>query len=232
MYTGTLANMRVPRLVVAVVGAAMLTAPSVAAAPTVCAELGGVVEAGFTCHVQASGPGYTVDMTFPLGYPDEQAIVDYLSQTREGFVNVAGTPDAANRELEMDVTAESLSSVRTRSVVLKLFQDVGSAHPTTWYRSFTFDTVTGKPVTFDSLFPPDSKPLDVIFPIVQRELESETGLAGSISPGDGRDPTHYQNFAITDDSVIFYFGRAELLPSYAGETSVKIPRSELPPLVL
>ena len=41
---------------------------------------------------------------------------------------------------------------------------------------------------------------------------------------------HYQNFAVTDDSVIFYFGRAELLPSYAGETSVTVPRSALPPL--
>jgi hypothetical protein len=67
---------------------------------------------------------------------------------------------------------------------------------------------------------------------VARELESKTGLRGSISTGDGLDPSHYQNFAITDDSVIFYFGRAELLPSYAGESSVTIPRSSLPPLQL
>jgi hypothetical protein len=171
-------------------------------------------------------------MTFPLGYPDEQAIIDYLSQTREGFVKVAQDPDAHSQPLEMDVTAESLRSAQTRSVVLKLFEDIGSAHPTTWYRSFTYDTARGKPVSFDTLFAPDAKPLDVIFPIVQRELETGTGLAGSVSPGDGRDPTHYQNFAVTDDAVIFYFGKAELLPSYAGETSVTVPRNELPPLAL
>jgi len=221
--------MRITSLAAALVGAAVLAAPAASGAPGSCAALGGVVQAG-DCHVQASDPAYTVAMTFPLGYPDEQAIVDYLSQTREGFVNVAKTPDARNQPLEMDVTAESLRSAQTRSVVLKLFQDVGSAHPSTWYRSFTYDTARAKPVTFDTLFAPDAKPLDAIFPIVQRELETGTGLTGSISPGDGRDPTHYQNFAITDDSVIFYFGQAELLPSYAGETSVTVPRSALPPL--
>lgn len=221
--------MRILSLVAALLGGAVLVAPAVTASPEACAALGGSVQAG-QCRVQASDPAYTVDMTFPLDYPDEQAIVDYLSQTREGFVNVAQTPDARNHPLEMDVTAESLSSAQTRSVVLKLFQDVGSAHPTTWYRSFTYDIARAKPVTFDTLFAPDSRPLDVIFPIVQRELEAGTGLAGSISPGDGRDSTHYQNFAITDDAVIFYFGRAELLPSYAGEASVTVPRSELPPL--
>ena len=54
----------------------------------------------------------------------------------------------------------------------------------------------------------------------------------SISPGDGRDPSHYQNFAVTDDAVIFFFGRAELLPSYAGATSVTVPRNDIPPLQL
>lgn len=223
--------MRILSLTAALLGGAVLAAPTAVGAPAACAAVGGVV-AGGDCRVRATEPAYTVDMTFPLDYPDEQAIVDYLTQTRDGFVNVANTPDARNQPLEMDVTAESLRSAQTRSVVLKLFQDIGSAHPTTWYRSFTYDIARGKPVTFDTLFAPDSKPLDVIFPIVQRELEAGTGLAANISPGDGRDPSHYQNFAITDDSVIFYFGRAELLPSYAGETSVTVPRSALPPLQL
>ena len=223
--------MRILSLAIGLVATAVLAAPPAAGAPGSCAALGGVVQSG-NCRVQASDPAYTMDMTFPLGYPDEQAILDYLSQTREGFINVAKTPEARDHPMEMAVTAESMSSAQTRSVVLKLFQDVGSAHPTTWYRSFTYDIARGKPVTFDTLFAPDAKALDVIFPLVQRELETETDLAGSISPGDGRDSSHYQNFAITDDSVIFYFGRAELLPSYAGETSVTVPRSALPPLQL
>lgn len=212
-------------------GALAVAVPAVAA-PAACTALGGVVEAGEICRVQASDPAYTMDMTFPLGYPDEQAIVDYLSQTRAGFVNIAGTPDSRNLPYQMEVAAESFRSAQTRSVVLTLFQDVGSAHPTTWFKSFTYDVDRGRPVTFDTLFSPDAEPMDAIFPIVQRTLESETGLAGSISAGDGRDPMHYQNFAVTDDAVIFFFGRAELLPSYAGETSVTVPRDQIPPLQL
>ncbi len=192
--------------------------------------MAGVVQADGMCRVQVSDPAYTMDVEFPLNYPDEQAIVDYLTQTRDGFVNVSQTPDSRNLPHEMDVSAESFQSARTQSVVLTLFQDVGSAHPTTWYKSFTYDVGRGRPVTFDTLFASDARPLDAIFPIVQRTLESQTGLADSISPGDGRDPSHYQNFAITDDSVIFYFGRAELLPSYAGATSVTVPRNAIPPL--
>ena len=224
--------MRSPLTVTALLAGAIIAAGPAAAAPQSCADLGGVVQSGAICQVQASQSAYVMDITFPLDYPDEQAILDYLSQTRDGFVNVASTPDARNHPYEMDVVAESLSSAQTRSVVLKLFQDVGSAHPTTWYKAFTYNTVRGVPVTFDTLFAPGADPMKVIFPIVARELESKTGLRGSISPGDGLDPSHYQNFAITDDSVIFYFGRAELLPSYAGETSVTVPRSSLPALQL
>lgn len=214
----------------ALVCGALMVPPPVSAAPDACVALGGAVESSGLCHVQASTAGYSMDMKFPLDYPDTQPIVDYLTQTRDGFVNVAQTPDSRNVLHQMDVTAESFRSARTRSVVLTLFQDVGGAHPTTWYKSFAYDLDRRRPLTFDALFAPGVKPLDAIFPIVQRSLQAETGLAGSISPGDGRDPTHYQNFAVTDDAVIFFFGRAELLPSYAGETSVSVPRTAIPPL--
>ncbi|HPX35184.1 MAG TPA: RsiV family protein [Mycobacterium sp.] len=209
---------------------AVLTPAVASAAPNGCAEMGGVVENRGTCRVQAQTPTYTMDVRYPVHYADEQAIIDYLTQTKAGFLNLAQTPGARNLPYEMDVTAQSFRSANTRSAVLKLFQAVGSAHPTTWYKSFNFDEKKGQPVTFDTVFPPGA--LQQIFPIVQRELETQTGLTGSISPGDGLDPSHYQNFAITDDSVIFFFGRAELLPSYADATTVAIPRNEIPALLI
>ena len=208
--------------------AALLTAPNAIAGPIGCTDLGGVVEDRGMCHIQVETPAYTMDVKYPANYSDEQAIVEYLTQAKTGFLNLAQTPGARNLPYEMDVTAQSFGSARTRSAVLKLFQDVGSAHPTTWYKSFTVDVDTNQPVTFGTAFPPGA--LQQIFPIVKRELETQTGLTGSISPGDGLDPSRYQNFAITDDSVIFFFGRAELLPSYADATSVAIPRGEIPPL--
>lgn len=205
--------------------------PVAVAAPVGCGALGGVVADGL-CRVTENQPAFTVNAEFPLDYPDEHVVVDYLKETRDGLVSAAEGPGARNLPYELNVSAESLRSAQTRSVVLTLFENVGSAHPTTWYKTFTYDVARGKQVTFDTLFAPDSAPLQIIFPIVQRELESKSGLAGSISEDDGLDPEHYQNFAVTDDAVTFYFGRAELLPSYAGATSVSIPRDRIPPLQL
>jgi len=63
-------------------------APSPAAPPS-CAALGGAMEAGQMCRVRATGPTYMINMTFPMDYPDEQALTDYITQNRDGFVNVA-----------------------------------------------------------------------------------------------------------------------------------------------
>lgn len=120
----------------------------------------------------------------------------------------------------MDATSEQHSSGQppqaTRSVVLKFFQDLGGAHPSTWYKAFNYNLATSQPITFDTLFVPGTTPLDSIYPIVQRELARQTGFGAAILPSTGLDPAHYQNFAITDDSLIFYFAQGELLPSFVG----------------
>lgn len=225
--------MRIPSLAALLAAGALLGTPTIAVsqAQADCQGLGGSVEAGNICHITATTPTYTMDVRFPTDYADEQSVQDYLAQSRDGFVNVA-QPGSRNLPYEMDVTAQSFSSAQTQSVVLKLFQDVGGAHPTTWYKAFTYNLGQRKPVTFDTLFAPGAKPLAIIFPIVQRELERQTGLTGVISTGDGMDPSHYQNFAVTDDAVIFFFGQGELLPSDAGATSASVPRNALPPLAL
>ena len=215
---------------------ALLGSSAVAGATSDCSAMAGTVEADNICHVQASQAGYTMDIRFPLNYPDEQSVIDYLTQNRDGFVNVAQMPGSHNARYEMDETSQSFKSGQpssgTQSVVLKLFEDVGGAHPVTWYKSFTYNVPQGRPVTLDTLFAPGTKPMDAVFPIVQRELQRQTGLTQQISPGDGMDPSHYQNFAITDDAVIFFFSQGELLPSDAGATSASVPRTALPPLQL
>ena len=207
-----------------------------AAAPQSCASMGGTVEAGQMCHVHTSGGTYTLDLNFPVDYPDQQTLTDYITQNRDGFVNVSQTSPRRDQPYQMDATSEQRASGQpprgTRSVVLKLFQDLGGAHPSTWYKAFNYNLGTNQPITFDTLFAPNANALDTIFPIVQRELEHQTALGVAISPGAGHDPTNYQNFAITDDQLIFYFAQGELLPSFAGATQVQVARSAIPPLAL
>lgn len=74
--------------------------------------------------------------------------------------------------------------------------------------------------------------MDVIFGLVQRDLERQTAVGAAILPSTGLDPTHYQNFAITDDQVIFYFAPGEMMPAFAGASQAQIPRNAIPPLAI
>ncbi len=225
--------------------AAALLAPAIllgwqpspaSATPPSCADLGGTVEAGQMCRVHATGPTYTFTMTFPTDYPDEQALTDYITQNRDGFVSVAQSSGSRDQPYQMEATTEQRSSGQpphnTRSVVLKFFQDLGGSHPSTWYKSFNYNLGTRQPISFDNLFAPGTTPLDSIFPVVQRDLARQNPLGAAISPSTGRDPSHYQNFAITDDQLIFYFAPGEMLPAFAGPAQAQVPRDAIPPLAL
>ena len=172
-------------------------------------------------------------MSYPTDYADEQALTDFLSQNRDGFINVAQTSGSRDVPYQMEVTAEQFRSGQpphgTQSVMLKVFEDLGGPRPSTSFKGFNYDLGRGQPITFDNLFVSGSKPLDAIYPIVQREV-GQNGSGAADSARTGLDPAHYQNFAITDEAVIFYFAPGELLPTSAGVSQARVPRSALPPL--
>ena len=218
--------------VAALLAAGVLAAWSsiaVAEAQPPCADFGGTVDNAQTCRVHVSKPAYLLDMSFPVDYPDEQELTDYLTQTRDGFVNVAEMPGSRDVPYALDAAATRYGSGTpprgTQSVVVKVYQSVGGAHPLTWYKTFNYDLAKGAPITLNTLFVPGGKPFEVIFPIVQRDVQKQLGTDVPISPGGGLDPSNYQNFAITDDALIFFFSQGELLPEAAGAMEVSVPRA-------
>ncbi|CAN5858080.1 RsiV family protein [soil metagenome] len=224
-------------LVTAIAAASLsLAAPAAAETPPLCADFGGAVVADQMCEVHVSKPEYMLDMSFPVDYPDEAALAEYLTQTRDGFVNVAEMPGNWNLPYALDVKttrySAGTSDTGTRSLALEVYQNVGGAHPSTWYQTFNYDAAKKAPVTFDSLFPAGSAPVEAIYPIVMRTLTQQLGEPSITPVGDGLDPTHYQDFVITDDAVIFFFGQGELLPEAAGALQASVPRNALPPLQL
>jgi hypothetical protein len=85
------------------------------------------------------------------------------------------------------------------------------------------DLGKGAPITFDTLFKPGTNPLEVLNPIVQRKF-------GPLPFGDPG--VHaYQNFAITDDGVIFFFNQGQVLAQLDGPQKVSVPRAELASLL-
>ncbi|MGD9618592.1 MAG: esterase [Mycolicibacterium sp.] len=221
-------------LTAAALAAGVLTcwvAAPVAAAQSACTDLGGTVDAQNICRVHAENPTYRLDYVFPADYPDQQALTAYLIQTRDGFINVSDMPGSWNLPYVLDGKGTAYrsgpDSAGTRSVVFEVYENVGGAHPQTWYRAFNWDVEKRAPITFDTLFKPDSKPLEVIFPIVQADLSRQLGVDAPIAPADGLDPAKYQQFAITDDSIIFFFGQGEIMAGAGGALQATVPRSAI-----
>lgn len=230
--------MRMSTLAVSISAAAVLGWSGLAvasAAPPKCTDLNGVVDANQICQIQVTDPGYSVNISYPVDYPDAQPVFDFVKQTRDGFLNVAKIPDFRMMPYELDTTETKFTSgvppKGTQSVVFKTYQGVGGAHPTTYYKSFNWDQGAGKPMTIDNLFKAGTAPYPVILPLVQAEVDKQLGQPVTISPGDGLDPSKYQNFAITDDSLIFFFSQGDVLPEAAGALQVAIPRGPVDAMI-
>ncbi|MGV0791771.1 esterase [Mycolicibacterium sp. XJ1819] len=223
--------MRISRWAALVAGgvvAATISAPT-AAAQGACADLGGAVDADQTCRVHAQTAAYRLDFTFPDDYPDPAPLVAYLTQARDGFVNVSEMPGSYNLPYQLDAKGTGYRSGApsggTRSIVFTVWQNVGGTHPQTFYQAFNWNVAKNAPITFDTLFRPGTEPLDVIYPEINRYLQRELGVTDPVTESVGLDPTKYQNFALTDDELIFFFSQAELMAEAAGPVQASVPRA-------
>ena len=206
-----------------------------AAAPPKCEDLGGVVDPAQVCQIKATDPQYSLSISYPVGYPDAQPVFDYVKQTREGFLNVADTPGSRGLPYELETRSTEYGSDlpprRTQSVVFETYQSVGGAHPTTFYQSFNWDQVGRKPITIDTLFRSGTQPFPVILPIVEADLSKLSGQPVTIPPDVGLDPLKYQNFAITNDSLIFFFSQGDLVAGAFGALQVTVPRAPVDAMI-
>jgi len=208
---------------------------TVGAAPkSYCADIKGT-DTGTVCQIQLTDPGYTVSISIPSNFPDMKAVTRFVAQARDDFLNVAKSSTPREAPFALDIVAATYNSfVPPRgqlSVVLKVYQNVGAAHPQTSFKSFVWDQAYRKLVTYETLWQSGVDPLPIIFPAVQSALQQQAGQPVPIAPVAGMDPANYQNFAITNDGVIFFFSQGGLLPEAAGATQALVPRSVIDPLL-
>lgn len=240
---------------------------AVAAPKDYCADLKGG-NTGSSCEIQLSDPGYSVDISFPTNYPDQKSVAEYISQTRDGFLNTAksGAPGATRPELSIKPTeyTSSIPPRGTQAVVFTVHQNDGGAHPQTMYKAFNWDQSYRKAITYTAasddkehtpLWQVDD-PLKTVAPIVQADLQqqlapppvipaappvqAEQSTATPppppppplpIAPTALYNPANYQNFAVVNDGVIFFFDQGVLLPDSAGALQVLVPRSAIDPMI-
>jgi hypothetical protein len=262
--------MRIFNVAVLVAAVAVFGSSGVAAAAPkdYCADLKGG-NTGRTCEIQLADPGYNVNISIPLDYPDQKSVADYIAQTRDGFLNVAKSGAPRDTPYELNITSTNYGSAipprGTQALVLKVYQNVGAAHPQTMYKAFNWDQSYRKPIVWDTagddkktpLWRVDD-PLKTVAPIVQAELQKQmappaaiapttppaanaptappvanapTAPPVAIAPAALYNPNNYQDFAVTNDGVIFFFSQGTLLPEAAGATQVLVPRSAIDPLL-
>jgi Protein of unknown function (DUF3298) len=197
-----------------------------------CADLGGTVDPNQICHIHSATATYTIDFGFPVDYPDQQPLADYLTQQRDGFIKFSALPAARDWGAPYQLIARGQTyrsgtpAAGTQSLVLRMAQDA-QPHPVAWYKAFNYELSKRVPITFDTLFKPGTSPLDIVYPAVQRTVQKRSGSATPPTLNGGLDVGNYQNFAITDDAVTFYFGQGQLLSHADGEFEVSVPRTEL-----
>jgi peptidoglycan-N-acetylglucosamine deacetylase len=116
------------------------------------------------------------------------------------------------------------------SIVYTISEYTGGAHPNSYFRTFTFNLTENELIEFDDLFIEGASPLETIAPLVQADLTEQMGEfadAEWIERGTGEDPLNYQNFALTEDELIFYFPPYQVAAYAAGTFEVRIPLSDL-----
>ena len=209
---------------------ATTSASSTPAADTsACTDLGGTVGADKLCAVHAEKPGYTIDMSFPVDYPDQPAVKDLLTKQRDQFVTAVEDPPVVPNLKALDIKSMTYRSgtpdAGTASLVFEEYANLGGAHPTTSYQALNYDVGNKTPITFDTLFKPGGDTVAVLDPIVKKQLQNQLqGLELDDNPA-GADT--YANFALTDDAVIFFISQGSWAISAAGAQQVSIPRTEL-----
>jgi hypothetical protein len=204
------------------------TPTSPTTAPSACTDLGGTVGQDQTCQVHTATSDYTLDLSFPVDYPDQRAVTAALTKQRDQFIDLVGERPHRDTPYALAVTGRAYRSGApasgTESLVFEEYFDTGGAHPETYYESLNYDLGRAAPITFDTLFKPGTDPLGVLDPIAQRELANRVGGQADDNPVGA---TAYQSFAITDDAVIFFIGQGMWIMEAAGPQEVSVPRSDL-----
>jgi hypothetical protein len=201
-------------------------------ASSACSDLGGTVGADQMCAVHTQTPGYTIDMKFPTDYPDQGALSAVLTRERDQFVEVVSKPDQPPYAKELDMTPTTYRSATgdgTESLVLQEHADYGGAHGQTFYDALNYDLGKKAPITYDTLFKPGTDPVAVLDPIVKAEYEKR--MPGVPIDDNLNGAKIYQNFALTDDAVIFFIGQGDWTIEAAGAQQFSIPRSDLASLL-
>ncbi len=112
------------------------------------------------------------------------------------------------------------------SILCKVFEYTGGAHPNTTYQAFNFGHLAGhdRTLTLSDFFRQGGRPPEGIRKIIAKKAKNPEGNSvGKIEIND----TEVDKFVVEPDGLRFVFNQCEIAACYAGELEAKVTIKDL-----
>ncbi|WP_318614284.1 polysaccharide deacetylase family protein [Sporosarcina sp. YIM B06819] len=173
---------------------------------------------------------------FAIQYPQSlhntfnDAISTYISKAKQNYLieMEKNSELASHYKGELNISFETLSHHSGNySFVIVNNSSTGGANGSTEVRSFHLNPETGKIISIEDVFGSDLEQLETVATLVRGHLYNDVALKNYLFPEElhiNTEPiwSNYSNFALTDDSIIFYFDEYELAAGAVGPPVVAI----------
>jgi hypothetical protein len=210
---------------------------SAAAQDDLCAQAGGMPDpATGKCVLRGS---VEININYPaaeLAGADSArfAIDNYLRELQDEFMdsfvdNLPQYTGFAPWSLVVDYRVYRRPGI-SLGVVLIISDYRGGANPNGYWKTFLFSETDGSALRLADLFQPGSNPYAVLAQVVPARIQQQYGDmvdAGWVYDGTGEDPLNYQHYALTPDSLLFFFDEYQVGPGALGPVEVMVPLAEL-----
>ncbi|MEK5037951.1 polysaccharide deacetylase family protein [Sporosarcina sp. FSL K6-3457] len=189
---------------------------------------------GIKINTETSNDTYS---PFAIQYPQSlhstfnDAISTYISQAKQGYLTAIEKNRAIASDLkgELNISFETLSHHSGNySFVIVNVSSIDGMNGSTEIRSFHLNPETGKIISIEDIFEFDLKRLETLSSLVRDYLYTDVALKDSLFHEEelhiNTEPTwgNYTNFALTDESIIFYFDEHKLAAKAVGPPIVAI----------
>lgn len=181
--------------------------------------------------------GIEMNIHYPLefiDYPNAQATLDsFFENSRDIFIALADPtyPSFVRVPYSLDMSYGLVKHSETiQSIVFTSYEYTGGAHGNSYFATFTFDLADDTLIPLEELFIDLESGLATIAPIVEAQVTAYYGDfadANWIEEGTAPIEGNYANFALSEDTLYFYFPPYQVAPYAAGTYTATLPLSDL-----